>query len=711
MATSWTAELDKKEHKNWVMVGCALNITKNGITPLIQRKMEAWYQSLISSPPLHSLPLCTCARPSARCASCTTWKKELERLHNSLRPKICWNNSDRQQWGSRAGAWEIAKVFMPTLGTRKGDVTDANTTDIGGLLNMLEWCPFIHPPVNRAVLSAVRDEGRNHWAHSPKQELQEADVNTIFGHLTSLLNDPVFNADRAVQESSKDLQDLFHHGLVSVRKSEVEALRLLRQSLVTDLTRCKDDLSEVKTQSRVHKDEIVELREQLGEMDSVRSDLRKGQNDLLETQENIRQLTLEIKRCEECATRDISELKKQGEFHLKEIAKRGKQLNDALTDVEGLKEEISMLSKSVENFNRLLNERDDLQGALHVISEDLGNMAGCLDVVVLDLSTSKDRIADLEATIETMKSEVKEVTNEVEALKAKSSSGKEKEDIAALCTAPRRLQEFTGRDSALIWLEQNLVQDTDSANLSCTSCCTKTICGLGGCGKTSLAVEFAWRRRNHFAGGVFWINGESDENVDKSVSENLALLNRPASTSEKVDDSLNSFLALLSNKDCQWLLVVDNADELTSTKCPSGVKKICKGPWQRNAKAPNNGHILFTTRKNAKDIKISLNLSPKDCWELQCFSEEEGALFLMQRTGLDGESSYKEAIDLAKELGGLPLALAQAAAYISALPIPCTFKTYLDKYRDVKLRLLEQQLVTALSGIEAQHRLSVHTTW
>ena len=28
MATGWTAELDKKEHKNWVMVGCALNITK-----------------------------------------------------------------------------------------------------------------------------------------------------------------------------------------------------------------------------------------------------------------------------------------------------------------------------------------------------------------------------------------------------------------------------------------------------------------------------------------------------------------------------------------------------------------------------------------------------------------------------------------------------------------------------------------------------------
>ena len=141
------AELDKKEHKNWVMVGCALNITKNGITPKIQREMEAWYQSLISSPPLQSLAPCTCALGAPKCAACVTWESELTRHHMSPRPRICWTNSDRKQWGSPTGAWEIAKVFMPTLGSRKMDVMDAETTDIGGLLNLLEWCPFINPPV------------------------------------------------------------------------------------------------------------------------------------------------------------------------------------------------------------------------------------------------------------------------------------------------------------------------------------------------------------------------------------------------------------------------------------------------------------------------------------------------------------------------------------------------------------------------------------
>ena len=715
MATgSWVAELDKKEHKNWVMVGCALNITKNGMTLKIQKEMEIWYQSLVSSPPLQSLAPCTCTPGPRKCATCKKWEPELTRLHRSTHPRICWNNSDRKQWGSPTGAWEIAKVFMPTLGSRKMDVVDAETTDIGGLLNLLEWCPFINPPLSRAVLSSARDKCRNHWAHAPKQELQDADVPTIFGHLNSLLSDPVFVTDKAAQKASKDLQDLSHQGLMNVRISEVEALHLLRQSLVADLTKFQDELTDVRN-----------------EVAQINTDTEKVKEQSFLVEEEICKLRAQTRDVKMTTQKDVSLLKEQGDLNKEEIYKLRQQLDVKVTDVEArLSDDVSKVLHAVGYFNKLLNQRGDLEEAFEVICDNVEGLTNGLENAVVELKTTKSQVANLEINFASMKCEVEEVANEaatnkkmvsglqkdvmevkekVEALKGNAFQRENGDDGDILCTAPSRLTSFTGRKSALEWLETNVVSKRPESGQG-TSCCIKTICGLGGCGKTSLAVEFAWSYKACFPGGVFWINGESDENIRKSVVEILALVNITASTTENIDDTLNRFLAWLSKKKHPWLLVVDNADELKDSTCPTGIKKICRGPWQRNVNASKHGHILLTTRQNAKDAKPFLKLSGNECMELQCFSEEVGAFFLMQKTGLNGESLDPEAILLAKELGALPLALEQAAAFISASPIPLSFKDYLDKYQAVKVRLLKQQPITALS-MEGQHRLSVHTTW
>ena len=634
----WVAELDKKEHKNWVMVGCALNIAKKGIAPKIQNKMETWYQSLISSPPLQSLPPCACAPSAPKCATCVTWEKELKRHHKSGRPKICWDNSDRTQWGSPTGAWEIAKVYMPTLGSRAKDVIDADGTDIGGLLNLLEWCPFINPPVSRTLLNSARDECRNRWAHAAKQEICDADVPTILSHLNNLLSDPVFNSELSARKASNDLQDLSRQGLINVRESEVEALHLLRQCLEADLRKCQEDLaytlrhlSQVQEQSNANKSEITTLRQQMEEK-----------------------------------SRNVSE-------------------------------NVSTILIEVAAFNKFLNQRDDLRNTTEVICDDLD---------------------EHKSSISRLQEDVMEVKEEVKTLKHKAQFGphkrnenddEEDDDDDILCTAPDWLTVFTGRKSELEWLESNLVL-LNPEKKPRTSSSIKTICGLGGCGKTSLSIEFAWRYKHRFPGGVFWVNGENDENVRKSVVEILTFVNISASVTDNIEDILNKFVSWLSKMKRPWLLVVDNADELNDPNCPAGVKKICKGLWQRTHLPRKHGHILVTTRANATQSRTFLKISSDDCLKLHCFSEEEGALFLMQRTGLGGNDLDPEAICLAKELGSLPLALEQAAAYISSSPLPLNFKDYLKRYEEVKLRLLKQQHATALS-LEAQHRLSTHTTW
>ena len=647
----WVAELEKKERKNWVMVGCALNIAKKGITSKIKNKMETWYQSLISCSPLQSLSSCACALSAPKCRTCDTWKKELKHHHKSGRPKI--DNSDRTQWGSPTGAWEIAKVFMPTLGGRKKDVVDAETTDIGGLLNLLEWCPFINPPTSRTVLTSARDECRNRWAHAPKQELEDSDVLTIFDHLKSLLNDPVFITDIAAQNALRDLQHLQKDGLVNVRESEIQVLRLLRWTLQEDLVKCRDELSI------------------LGE--------------------------------------EIALVKKQEIQNTENINKLFQEVNELI---------IKGVLDAVDYFNTLRNEREDIREefeAIHdqdvklkfrVIESELSNVRAELQEVRNEVEETKNKVQET-------KNKLQETENEVGILKEKVEKGcsSHKENDYHLCTAPGQLKLFIGRESVLEWLEKNLVKKSVENNRG-TPCCTKAICGLGGCGKTSVAIKFAWNYLECFPGGVFWINGESDEAIKTTVAEILAYANDLSLRNEDLDYSLNKFLARLSKKELPWLLIVDNADELQDSSCPSGIKKIFKGSWQTAApSASEYGHILLTTRQNAQDTRMFLKLSRDDCFELPCFSEDEGAIFLMERTDLQGDSDRSEAISLAKELGGLPLALEQAAAYICASHVEFSFKDYLDHYQEVKVDFLKRNSVTSPGTVEAEHRLSVRSTW
>ena len=96
--------------------------------------------------------------------------------------------------------------------------------------------------------------------------------------------------------------------------------------------------------------------------------------------------------------------------------------------------------------------------------------------------------------------------------------------------------------------------------------------------------------------------------------------------------------------------------------------------------------------------------------DLDAFSVGEYLEFLKKRVGLsiaceDQEQGVKE---LVQELGGLPLALEQAAAYISALS--CSAQSYLEQYCEQKSILLNRKSAKPCSEVYSEARLAVQTT-
>ena len=305
---------------------------------------------------------------------------------------------------------------MPTLGTRKVDVVDAETTDIGGLLNLMEWCPFLTPPVNKTVLCAARDNCRNHWAHSPKQEIQDVDVPTIFSHLNNLLSDPVFNADKEVQKASQDLQDLSHQGLVNVRNSEMEAFRLLRQSLASDLTKCQDDLTDVqKKVAQVDaetKKLYIEAQKDLSDVEKL---ARVNKDDISTLNAQVEKLKVDIQS-------DLSKVKEQGDLNNEDIGKLREELETQLRDAEAyLSTEISTVLRSVDDFNTVLNQRDDLREDLNVLHDDLEVLRNRMVNVVSDLNMIQSKVLNFETSLACVKSAVQTVTIKINTTETKIS--------------------------------------------------------------------------------------------------------------------------------------------------------------------------------------------------------------------------------------------------------------------------------------------------
>jgi hypothetical protein len=203
---------------------------------------------------------------------------------------------------------------------------------------------------------------------------------------------------------------------------------------------------------------------------------------------------------------------------------------------------------------------------------------------------------------------------------------------------PARNPDFTGREDLLYALRRALVSREQTAVVP------QALHGLGGVGKTQLGVEYVYR----YAGDydlVWWIPAEQPAQVKASLAALAAPLGLAAGLD--VEQSTRAVLEALRTRQRNWLLVYDNADE------PQDLDGLIPAA---------GGHVLVTSRNLAwahRDRAV----------EVDVFTREESLELLTKRLG---DISAEQADALSAKLGDLPLALEQAATWLTetAMTVP-----------------------------------------
>ncbi len=197
------------------------------------------------------------------------------------------------------------------------------------------------------------------------------------------------------------------------------------------------------------------------------------------------------------------------------------------------------------------------------------------------------------------------------------------------------------------------------------------LCGLGGAGKTSVAIEYAHR---HLAEvGVCWQFAAEDPAV---LAPEFAVLAAELGAREAAGgrDPVASVHAALARAEAGWLVVFDNATDRASVA--------------RFVPPAGPGRVLITTQNQ--------HWPPGQVLDVPVLDTEVAAGFLTDRTGDADEAAARE---LAAGLGGLPLALEQAAAFMQATGT--TLARYLPLFRDRQADLLARGEVAGHPDVAA----------
>ncbi|WP_406478579.1 FxSxx-COOH system tetratricopeptide repeat protein [Streptomyces sp. NBC_01615] len=227
---------------------------------------------------------------------------------------------------------------------------------------------------------------------------------------------------------------------------------------------------------------------------------------------------------------------------------------------------------------------------------------------------------------------------------------------------------FVGREEALTTLAAAMEQGSKAI--------TQTVQGLGGVGKTTLALHYAHAHRDSYR-LVWWIHADTPEQITTDLAGLTNRIKGAATGGTSVEDAEWAIGWLQTHPG--WLLILDNAEHPDTTRHLTG-------------QLHHAGRHLITSRfaHGWPTAPLALPLlTPAASFDL-----------LTQLTGLTDADNQHHARLLADDLGHLPLALEQAGAFIAQSRIS------VSDYRDLFRQHPAQTTSTAPAGSDPQRTMA-----
>ncbi|KAG6867062.1 hypothetical protein C0993_007129 [Termitomyces sp. T159_Od127] len=236
---------------------------------------------------------------------------------------------------------------------------------------------------------------------------------------------------------------------------------------------------------------------------------------------------------------------------------------------------------------------------------------------------------------------------------------------------------FTGRTDILLHLEKYFDPHQSFLKDEVQQCCV--LHGLGGTGKTQIALQFCHKFRNRFS-SIYMINASSKE----SIEQFLTLLAQSANLTDKTPAAA---LTWLCHQKENWLMIFDNADD---------------PDIDLNAFFPacNHGNIIITSRNEASKV-----YAPENHYKVREMSNED-SLAVFYKASQRPKTEQAAANQLIKELGYVALAIVQAGRYL-LYNEHIEVKQYLESYKKDKPKYMAEAKKQQIN----HYQLSVFATW